>query len=105
MTVDKLPPCAQWADPNGNSINAQDAANRINAANKLLASPKDKQDGNVKCATVITAIGPMDTNPAKFVQRIFSMVLGLAGGIALILIIIVLKCLCIGWNLILFLFQ
>lgn len=35
-----------------------------------------------------TAIGDINTNPQEFVKRIFSLVLGLAGGIALILIMV-----------------
>lgn len=37
---------------------------------------------------VNTAIGPIDTNPTGFVKSIFSLLLGISGGIALILIII-----------------
>lgn len=37
---------------------------------------------------VSTAIGEISTNPADFVQKIYSIVLGLSGGIALVLIII-----------------
>ena len=40
------------------------------------------------CQEVNTAIGKIGTEPQAFVERIFSLVLGLAGGIALILIII-----------------
>ena len=40
------------------------------------------------CLTVDTAIGAISTDPQKIVGRIFQLVLGLSGGIALILIII-----------------
>lgn len=43
---------------------------------------------NEKCLAIDTAIGRISTEPQAFVQFIFSFVLGLAGGIALILIII-----------------
>lgn len=41
-----------------------------------------------KCLEINTAVGPISTEPQAFVQFVFSFVLGLAGGIALILIII-----------------
>lgn len=52
-----------------------------------LPCAKDKLI-NGRCTAVDTAIGEISTDPAKFVQRIFSLVLGVAGGIALLLIII-----------------
>ncbi len=45
------------------------------------------EDGAV-CREVNTAIGWISTDPKNFVTRVFSIVLGLAGGIALILIIL-----------------
>ncbi len=41
-----------------------------------------------RCLEVDTAIGPISTEPQGFVRSIFTLVLGLSGGIALILIII-----------------
>lgn len=41
-----------------------------------------------KCIAVDTAIGKISTEPQGFVRSVFSLVLGLAGGIALILIIL-----------------
>ncbi|MEK7517247.1 MAG: hypothetical protein AAB583_01765 [Patescibacteria group bacterium] len=41
-----------------------------------------------KCGNVNTAIGPIIPDAQKLVARIFSLILGLAGGIALILIIL-----------------
>ena len=40
-----------------------------------------------KCVAVQTGVGPISTDPASFVKSVFSLVLGLSGGIALILII------------------
>jgi hypothetical protein len=43
---------------------------------------------NGKCTAVDTAIGIISTDPPEFVKNIFTIVLGLAGGIALLMIII-----------------
>lgn len=69
-----LPPCAQWADLKNNPIPTQSVGSR-------------KTD-EIKCIAVSTAIGDISTEPQAFVRSIYSIVLGLAGGIALILIII-----------------
>lgn len=50
--------------------------------------PCAKYNDKKECVAVNTAIGDINTEPAEFVKRIFSLVLGMAGGIALILIII-----------------
>jgi hypothetical protein len=68
-----LPPCAQWTDLNGKNISKQ------------TAEKADKE--KIKCAAVSSAIGNISTEPQAFVKTVFSIVLGLAGGIALILII------------------
>ncbi|MBI2028663.1 MAG: hypothetical protein HYT07_03565 [Candidatus Levybacteria bacterium] len=60
--------CTEWVDENGN--------------------PTDENDDNKICRTINTAIGGISTQPKDFVTRIYSIVLGLAGGIALILIIL-----------------
>ena len=53
-----------------------------------VSSPGCLEFEGEKCILVDTAIGPISTEPQKFVTRIFSFVLGIAGGIALILIMI-----------------
>ncbi|MDP2585531.1 MAG: hypothetical protein Q8P29_01485 [Candidatus Levybacteria bacterium] len=45
-------------------------------------------DGNCVAVDIETAIGTINTDPAKFTTFIYSVVLGLSGGIALVLIII-----------------
>lgn len=44
-------------------------------------------DNDKKCQAVDTALGKIDTDPAKFIGKLFGILLGLSGGIALILII------------------
>lgn len=46
----------------------------------------NKLDNKDRCLEVITAIGPISTEPQAFVRSVFSIVLGLAGGIALLLL-------------------
>lgn len=52
----------------------------------VLPPCAEYKDG--KCLAIDTAIGRINTNPAEFVKFIFSRVLGIAGGIALILLMI-----------------
>lgn len=75
-TIYSVPPkyCSQWVDPA--------TGNDIPATSPLVTELK------AECKSISTAIGDVSTDPAKFTQRIFSLVLGLAGGIALLLIII-----------------
>lgn len=53
---------------------------------------KDKAYGNLdaatyNCTSLNTAIGSIDTNPASLINNLFKIILGLAGGIAVIIII------------------
>lgn len=79
-----LPQCAQWAGWNGTQY-VPISKDRIG---EYFKNGQLKPNTNVRCIAVDTAIGEISTEPQKFVQDIFGIVLGIAGGIALILIII-----------------
>lgn len=84
--AESLPPCSKWAytfptdSPRFRSNNAP-----IPTGHKEYVDPNFK---NRKCIEVQTAIGNISAEPQGFVKSIFTLVLGLAGGIALILIIL-----------------
>ena len=84
--VPPLPPCAEWvyAFPT-NSPDFRLNNIVIPTGNPEYVNPNFKTR---KCIGINTAIGEISTEPQGFVKRIFSLVLGVAGGIALILIII-----------------
>lgn len=67
------PPCLQWLDIDGKPLSPNDP--RIDSTEKK------------KCASVDTAIGPINTNPSDFVRKLLAIILSLSGGIALLLII------------------
>lgn len=71
-----LPPCKEWRDQNGN---------------KIEPTPKDTEEAkknNAQCAVFSTGLGiDISTDPVGFIKSIFSVLLSISGGIALILII------------------
>jgi hypothetical protein len=75
-----LPPCAEWAFLNGTPVPEEQSQNEYIRDNNLR--------NGIKCISVETGIGGIATQPQEFVRFIFNLVLGIAGGIALILIII-----------------
>lgn len=81
-----LPPCSKWVyafptdSPRFKSNNILIPTGNPEYVNSDF---KDR-----KCIEVQTGIGNISTEPQGFVKSIFSLVLGLAGGIALILIMI-----------------
>jgi len=74
-----LPPCDTWTDLSGSTMNTKEAISKVDQ--------KIDKIEDLKCTSVMTAVGPIKTDATGFVQSIFKIVLGLAGGIALILII------------------
>lgn len=74
-----LPPaCSKWVD--------------IETGEAIITSPNapiDSRiiDGKAKCMEVFTAIGPISSDPSGFITTLFGIVLGLAGTVALLLII------------------
>lgn len=58
-----------------------------NGTRTVITDPKDSSKIK-RCLEINTALGPISTEPQGFVRSIFSIVLGLSGGIALVLIII-----------------
>lgn len=83
---DSLPPCAHWeyAFPTGSPDF------RLNNIQIPTGNPEyiDPNFTNRKCVEVQTGIGPISTDPQEFVKSVFKIVLGMAGGIALILIML-----------------
>ena len=82
-----LPPCAQWEGLNEDGEYVPISPERIDEY-KDKEGEVEASRNNLKCVAINTAIGEISTEPQGFVKRIFSLVLGIAGGIALILIII-----------------
>lgn len=66
--IPPAPPCSKGLDISGNETTNQKAI--------------------VKCIEVDTGLGPISADPIRFVKSIFSIILSLSGGIALLLIIL-----------------
>lgn len=78
-------------DPNASDIDALNALlGDLSTVGKLILNC-DKysrnEDGNLQCVAINTAIGSIPTNPIAFIERLFSIVLSLAGVGALGLLI------------------
>lgn len=69
--------CSEGEDKNHKIITEQ-----------MLKRNPDLEVSIVKCLKINTAIGEISTEPQAFVKSVFSIVLGLSGGIALILIMV-----------------
>lgn len=68
------PPCEEGKAKDGTTINTLKTPSRAGEI--------------AKCTKVKTAVGSIGTDPAEFIKSIFSLLLGVAGGIAVVLIII-----------------
>jgi len=73
--------CTRFSDTMGICEGSAATHNPPPCANKSF-------DNNGNCPTINTAIGPIDTDPAGFIKSVFGLLLGVAGGIAVVLIII-----------------
>jgi hypothetical protein len=85
-TKDNVSECANLANVLAKTyihVSGEPKPTDIPAASKICSTYKDG-----KCVIIDTAIGEISTDPAEFVQKIFSIVLGLSGGIALVMIIL-----------------
>ncbi len=81
-----LPPCSKWVY----LFPTESPSLGLNGT-PIPKNNKDYNDPNFKtrkCIEVQTGIGQISTEPQGFVRSIFTIVLGLAGGIALILIML-----------------
>lgn len=67
------PPCLEGIDADGDPFTE--------------ANPPPQFEAIQKCTKAATAFGGISTNPAEFITRIFGIILGFSGGIALLLII------------------
>ena len=86
------PGTAQCSRANAGDFKLPDPARpqtmKLPCAENSLVEGKDIWGGKTyQCKKVNTAIGDIDTNPADFVKKIFSIILSLAGGILLLIII------------------
>lgn len=83
VIIPPLPPCAQWGVWNGSEyVGVADISQYLNPNGSFNPA------NNINCIKVITGIGDINPGPKTLVARIFGLVLGLSGGIALILIIL-----------------
>lgn len=85
-SAESLPPCSKWvyAFPTDSPrFGSNSTPIPTGSPDYVNSDFKDR-----KCIEVQTGIGNISTEPQGFVKSIFSLVLGLAGGIALILIMI-----------------
>ncbi|MDP2637983.1 MAG: hypothetical protein Q8P26_02900 [Candidatus Levybacteria bacterium] len=87
------PQCASWTYLDGKPVPTHKLDENGNETTEKITQEEYIQlygpslEG-LKCKQVRTAIGLINTEPVAFIRSIFSIVLGLSGGIALILIII-----------------
>lgn len=91
----KMPPppppqCGRWAYLNGTPVptHEPDKEKGFNGTQAEYIQYNNIGLDGLKCEQVHTAVGPISTDPVAFVRSIFTLVLGISGGVALILIII-----------------
>lgn len=83
-----LPPCEEWVDQTGKRVEPQPKDT------KDIEKIEKDEDGNptgikVRCGLVDTGLGvKIPTDPVGFIKQLFTILLSLSGGIALILIMV-----------------